>query len=947
MKLEMPNRVIKNILFIPGMKSGMIIKLLVMMCTVCARLELSDIKIIGETKVIQEDDLLIHPDGPLNPLRGYIMDRSGYMYNKRFYAPEIDTMYKLEKTGKVTDDGKPIYKYERKPVNDQAYDDIYNPKLFKAKNDYFLRFHTQLINMFPCSDGALSIIAGRPDAPTSFLLKDELKDDCVYILAALFLLSEQVSISISAEIKEKGNEKLILKSADGSTIYVDQSLVLYKDKENSEEKIKTYHTETVKLINFMKHYAGDAITYIQQDGFIEPTNYEQFMEGKFLSTLQFLIQSYIYEFIDTKDKYIKFVEAVHTLLNDQINNNTSISKKTKKSYERVLSKCFVKEDAQSNEINHTAIICDLKDAIDKYIIFPFMDSSQLPSYTRVKAYNRKDGEYINDESSGEFINDESRKYSNCVETALMSIFLCLVYDPETNRYNTDYLPNNEKTKPLKDFFRKYTEPAEVTEHEMHQDWCRVVADLKNDKILYLKEKTNELDSSLLNILYVASDITGNKKEVVNEIKKIEELLSNKKVNDKIDIKESLTTIFKELSNNKNLEVECDEFTVGKRKDNKLDLFGKFKLLYTFNERKNGILVGITSGHSSISLLEDSLSIEEKNIIKEKLTEIQNTYSNVENYTACIIRQYINIELSKMEKESALRQIQESIRNNRDNINDIFLHGMLVSVDQKASIVTYFLTMYLNDNLSKNNSLVRFTNNLIGSTPLDDLETRNDMLLYCVLNKDHKNYYPGIESCWEEITKITKYKFYTITRQILVKLSYPLDVTLECFKKLIIAVTNSDEKYDMILRSFLSVDIVIFSIKTNDLAKTLLEFIKIVDETVIQPDGSNMFCVYLRWIYDIVNSGYFIPDNKKEIIKVLMDKIDVNYKFNTNNILDCSFLSKFYVLKDLEMNKKDLLCDEKSSESVEKYNCLMNKIREVIEFGKREFPELYNFTHRNT
>ncbi|OAG33742.1 hypothetical protein NEIG_02700, partial [Nematocida sp. ERTm5] len=221
----------------------------------------------------------------------------GYMYNKRFYAPEIDTMYKLEKTGKVTDDGKPSYDYTRKPVNDKAYKDICNSP---ARNDYFLRFHTQLINIFPCSDGALSIIAGRPDAPTSFLLKDELKDDCIYILAALFLLSEQVSISINAEIKEKGNEKLILKSADGNTIYVDQSLVLYKNKENSEEKIKTYHTETVKLINFMKHYAGDAITCIQKEGFIEPTTYEQFMEGKFLSTSRFLIQSYIYEFIDTK-----------------------------------------------------------------------------------------------------------------------------------------------------------------------------------------------------------------------------------------------------------------------------------------------------------------------------------------------------------------------------------------------------------------------------------------------------------------------------------------------------------------------------------------------------------------------------------------------------------------------------------------------------------------------
>ncbi|OAG32580.1 hypothetical protein NEIG_02559, partial [Nematocida sp. ERTm5] len=316
------------------MKFNMIIKLLVMMYTVYARLELCEIKEIGDSVVIEEDNLLIHQDGPLNPLRGYIMHKSGYMYNKRFYAPEIDTMYKLEKIGKVPYYyNSPNYDYTRRPVNDKAYKDICNSS---AKNEYFLRFHTQLINMFPCSDGALSIIAGRPDAPTSFLLKDELKDDCIYILAALLLLSEQVGVSINAEIKEKGNEKLILKSADGNTIYVDQSLVLYKNKENSEEKIKTYHTETVKLINFMKHYAEDAITYVQQDGFIEPTKYEQFVEGKFLSTLQFLIQSYIYEFIDTKDKYIKFVKAVHTLLNDQINNNTSITKKKKKSYERVL-----------------------------------------------------------------------------------------------------------------------------------------------------------------------------------------------------------------------------------------------------------------------------------------------------------------------------------------------------------------------------------------------------------------------------------------------------------------------------------------------------------------------------------------------------------------------------------------------------------------------------------
>ncbi|KAI5131794.1 hypothetical protein NEPAR08_2571, partial [Nematocida parisii] len=67
------------------MKNSMIMKLLIMMYTVCARLELSDIKTIGDSVVIEEDNLLIHPDGPLNPLRGYIMHKSGNMYNKRLY----------------------------------------------------------------------------------------------------------------------------------------------------------------------------------------------------------------------------------------------------------------------------------------------------------------------------------------------------------------------------------------------------------------------------------------------------------------------------------------------------------------------------------------------------------------------------------------------------------------------------------------------------------------------------------------------------------------------------------------------------------------------------------------------------------------------------------------------------------------------------------------------
>ncbi|EIJ87136.1 hypothetical protein NEQG_02678, partial [Nematocida parisii ERTm3] len=647
------------------MKNSMIIKLLVMMYTVCARLELSDIETIGDSVVIEEDNLLIHPDGPLNPLRGYIMHKSGNMYNKRLYAPEINTLYKLEKTDKVTTDNRPIYKYKKKSVNDLTYDDICEDK---EKNEYVTQFHTQLIKMFPSADGSLSIVSGLPEGLTSFFLKDEVQPQSMNILAALFLLSEQVDIPIAIEEKKK-EKKLVLTSTDGKTTYINQSLRIFtKDQTKSKTDWKRWCKNIKSLIEFLKKYIDNkGVNPSAMEGLpTVPTNYEQFMTGEFLNTSEFLIQSYIYEFIDTKENYIKFVEAVYTLLNDQIKNE--------KSYERVLNKCFIQESARKSKIDHTKIICDLMDTIDKYRIFPFMDSSQLPSYTQVKAYDRE---------KNEFINDETRKYSNCVEAALLGLVCCLVYDPNKKKYNTDHLPDNEETKPLKEFFKKYTEPRETTDYEMHQDWCRVIADLKNDKILYLEEKTNELDSSLLNILYVVSDITGSKEEVVKQIKHIEELLADKKVDVWLDIEESLTTIFKELSNNKNLDVECDEFTVGTREDDKLDLFGEFKLVYTFNEKKNGILVEITPGHSSLRLLEDLLSSEEKNIIKEKLTEIQNTYSNIENYTAYTIRQYINIELAKMEQKSVFSRIKESIKNNHDNINDIFLHGMIRSVEQKA------------------------------------------------------------------------------------------------------------------------------------------------------------------------------------------------------------------------------------------------------------------------
>ncbi|KAI5131818.1 hypothetical protein NEPAR03_2542, partial [Nematocida parisii] len=85
------------------MKNSMIIKLLVMMYTVCARLELSDIKTVLESPLNIDKNTIINHNGPLNPLRTYIMHKSSYMYNKRMFSQEINTDYSLKKSAKSTE----------------------------------------------------------------------------------------------------------------------------------------------------------------------------------------------------------------------------------------------------------------------------------------------------------------------------------------------------------------------------------------------------------------------------------------------------------------------------------------------------------------------------------------------------------------------------------------------------------------------------------------------------------------------------------------------------------------------------------------------------------------------------------------------------------------------------------------------------------------------------
>ncbi|KAI5167681.1 hypothetical protein NEIRO03_2215 [Nematocida sp. AWRm78] len=769
--------------------------------------------------------------------------------------------------------------------------------------------------MFPCRDGTLSIVASEETSMYSFLIKDDVKSECMTIMAALFLLSEQVNIPIDVK-KEKGEKKLILRSMDGNILYINQT--------NPSNSLK-------ELIDFLRKYIEDANanpSVKMEASNKEPTNYEQFMAGGFLNTPQFLIQTYISEFIDSENRYIEFVKNVYTLLCEQIENTNSTPEKIEKAKE-VFKRCFTqkKEDLNqkpecSSVKKHTDIIYELKTVIDKNRVFPFNSSLQLPAYLQVKPRDWETKEIINN----------GKKYSNCVETGILGIVCCLMYDPIKKKYSAEGISQ------LKEFFKTYNVPVEVTNYKMHEDWSGVVACINSENITYVSKtaKGNELESGLLNILYVLSYITGNKEEVTKEIGLLKDMCIDENLNKKFDIKGHLTNILKVLSSNKNVEIECNKFTVNKREDSIIDLFGEFKLVYIYGKAEKGIKIGISSKHTSLDVFQHS-SNKNDTKIKDKLKEINDLYSNAEDYIECLIKQYTNIELAEMEnlfnglENITKKGIQDIIGKSKDDVSNLLLSGRINSVDYKEYIVKCILIFYDIKTLTKTSVLARFVNNLIGSTPLNDDETREDMLVWFVCNPEVKKYYDRIKILFNKFPKCNAVVFNRVISDLFGSFeSYPEKNVSTCFARLIKQACSKDNiAYDIIKsQTHLLEYLVIFAEqRTDDPIKAFNTQLDTIKREFTKTGQKKLSDLYLSWLIDIARlNANDIDYNKIDTMKCLFDRIDEDSLSNdADEPIDLNPSKIFSAIEYLNAYG-DYLYDDEDEKGISKYNKIMSILR---------------------
>jgi len=99
-----------------------------------------------------DGEMKIRQCGPLNLLIGFLVNKTGMVYNKRWFSPQICPKYRVEKS----QSGEVVYR--RVPEDDEACDD----------------FHRVLLNIFPSGSGTHLSILRTNDRSTSIKFVAEL-----------------------------------------------------------------------------------------------------------------------------------------------------------------------------------------------------------------------------------------------------------------------------------------------------------------------------------------------------------------------------------------------------------------------------------------------------------------------------------------------------------------------------------------------------------------------------------------------------------------------------------------------------------------------------------------------------------------------------------------------------------------------------------------------------
>ncbi|KAI5167055.1 hypothetical protein NEIRO03_2481 [Nematocida sp. AWRm78] len=141
--------------------------------------------------------------------------------------------------------------------------------------------------------------------------------------------------------------------------------------------------------------------------------------------------------------------------------------------------------------------------------------------------------------------------------------------------------------------------------------------------------------------------------------------------------------------------------------------------------------------------------------KKTLRDIKKIYIKSKSYIECVMRQYTDLYLNKISyaikgKYTFTKRIQSIVDSGYINPNGLLLCGNLETLDYKAEMIKIFLeknqsyTESYRNAIGKNNPMVQFTRNLVGSVPINESPLKEMFQSSGIYDGKYKDWYPWIE-----------------------------------------------------------------------------------------------------------------------------------------------------------------------------------------------------------
>ncbi|KFG25861.1 uncharacterized protein NESG_01849 [Nematocida ausubeli] len=708
---------------------------------------------------LKEGPFRINPYGALNMMHGYVYTKMGLMHNKRFFSPEISINYRMSFI--LEDDKQKI----KNIIQEYGKDTVHETY---SMSEYSKEYHSALIKLFPSCDGYLTIETSKEDSFFMFINSAAARPHAHKILASLLLLSEGIDVPIKLE---KTKDRIVLSLQKANQNMVHFNIAMHGPDPSLKYADVGHHKgywEAMEVIEFFIKSKNNPVH--KKKGYTLPKTYKEFKTGKFLDSTEFLIQSYIYECITTREELCLFAQTVHDLLWEHI-ETSSVPKRllNKKHISAVNLFYSYFTDSEDTKCDRTLLFTLLSadNLNNREITFSLELESSSHTIEKPKFHMReiKSIKVISANLRDLYISDRTfvtidfsgiqstAKFINCVETSLLFMFCAFTYNYNTQMYMPENIPHVSEN--LKKFFSKYRRVFQRVTRSMHDEWNKVVADLDNEDIYYRRTNLNHVDNGLLNILCVISEIAGIYSEEKEKIDEIRELILNEGAMLSHDILGLVSTCIASMMNkifHNRRPCEVDVIYLKKLKvSDRIELIGEIRIRCCLSPDESvDIYLNSKQNDTNVKLVPlRNSEIYHNNHIQYCLI-MKHQIKRPQSFIAFLLESYLDytetihlLETSGMEVYDIASKALKEEKGEVLSMNRFFLSRKIFGDVYKSHIIYYFFIKAIEMDLPKDSCIVRFVSNVLGTGSFKTSLLKKDIFRLLFSFKNNIDYFPNV------------------------------------------------------------------------------------------------------------------------------------------------------------------------------------------------------------